>query len=165
MWSYHQWFGYPFVTLLVWKWVHCNPLYIFKYYCNCHVGKWSSCTKRGFPPFPSPYTKMSRYYHHQRGFWTLVNIITTNSTLIYLIQCTLTMTTHVTIVAAQKNTQSYTKQTPWNDFIPLAIKTYGCFHLRFDSFFISCVHANIACHQQTSMVPSMFISYIDNEHW
>jgi hypothetical protein len=24
-----------------------------------------------------------------------------------------------------------------NDFIPLAVETYGCFHSRFDSFFIA----------------------------
>jgi hypothetical protein len=45
------------------------------------------------------------------------------------------------------------------DFIPFAIKTYGCFHPHFDSILTSCVHTNITRHQQTSLVPLMFISY------
>jgi hypothetical protein len=46
-----------------------------------------------------------------------------------------------------------------DDFIPLAIKTYGSFHPHFDSFFISYVHANIGHHQRTSLVPLIFIFY------
>ncbi len=46
-----------------------------------------------------------------------------------------------------------------DDFISLAIETYGCFHSHFDSFFISCIYANIAQHQQTSLVFSMLIFY------
>jgi hypothetical protein len=42
---------------------------------------------------------------------------------------------------------------------PLAIKTYGCFHPCFETFLIFCVHASVAHHQQTSLVPSMFIFY------
>jgi hypothetical protein len=48
-----------------------------------------------------------------------------------------------------------TRQVQGDDFIPLAIKMYGCHHPRFDSFFSSCVHANIAHRQQTSLVPLM----------
>jgi hypothetical protein len=59
-------------------------------------------------------------------------------------QRVLTTTTHAAIVVVQDKTRCYTKRTPWDDFIPLAIKTYGCFHLCFDSFFISCIHANIS---------------------
>ncbi len=46
-----------------------------------------------------------------------------------------------------------------NYFIPLAIKIYGCLHTHFVSFFITYVHATIRCHQQSSLVPMMFISY------
>jgi len=66
---------------------------------------------------------------------------------------------HATIVAVQDKAQSYIEQAPWNDFIPLAIETYNCFHLHFDPFLISCVHASIVRHQQTSLVLSMLISY------
>jgi hypothetical protein len=48
---------------------------------------------------------------------------------------------------------------PGNDFIPLAIETYSCFHPRFDSILSSCVHATITCHQQTFSIPWMLISY------
>jgi hypothetical protein len=93
-----------------------------------------------------PYTKTNGYYHHQRGFQTLVNVIIINSTRTNLIQCALTMIEHVTIVVVQKKAQSYTKAKAKRWFIPLVIKTYGCFHLHFDSFSTSCVHANIAHH-------------------
>jgi hypothetical protein len=66
---------------------------------------------------------------------------------------------NATIIGTKDKTQSYTKQTPGDDFIPLAIEIYGCFHLCFDSFFISCLHANIACYQETCLIPSMFISH------
>jgi hypothetical protein len=125
---------------------HCNPWYIFKCCCNCRVGKWRSCTERGCPPFPLPYTKTNGYYHHQRGLKTLVNVIIINSTHTNLIQHALTMTEHVTIVVVQKKAQSYTKARAKRWFIPFVIKTYGCLHPHFDSFLTSCVHANIAHH-------------------
>jgi hypothetical protein len=52
---------------------------------------------------------MNGYYHHQRGFQTLVNVIIINSTHTNLIQRALMMTKHVTIVVIQKKAQSYTK--------------------------------------------------------
>jgi len=69
------------------------------------------------------------------------------------------MTTHATIAVIKDKAQSYTKRASRNDFIPLAIETYDCFHPCFDSFLTSCIHACIICHQQTSLVPSMFISH------
>jgi hypothetical protein len=71
MWSYHQWFGYPFATLLMQEWTHCNPWYPLKYHCSYHIGKWSSSTKIGFSPFPPPHTKTSGYCHHYRQFLNL----------------------------------------------------------------------------------------------
>jgi hypothetical protein len=91
--------------------------------------------------------------------WTLVNIIIVDLTHTNLVQWASTTTTHATIIIAQDKAQSYIEWAPRNDFIPLAIETYGCFHPHFDSFLSSCVHANITCHQQTSLVPSMFIYY------
>ncbi len=41
-------------------------------------------------------------------------------------------TTHTTTIATQEKTQSYEKHILGDDFIPLAIKTYGCFHSSFD---------------------------------
>jgi hypothetical protein len=51
-WSYHWWFGYPFVTLLMWEWVHCSPWCASRYHCNYYFGEWSSHIDRGSPPFP-----------------------------------------------------------------------------------------------------------------
>jgi hypothetical protein len=66
MWSYHWWFGYPFTTSPVREWTHYNPWYTLKYHCNYRIEKWSSHTKKGFSPFPSPHMKTSGYHHHQR---------------------------------------------------------------------------------------------------
>jgi hypothetical protein len=42
---------------------------------------------------------------------------------------------HVTMMAIQEKTRSYIEQAPGDDFIPLVIEMYGCFHFCFDSFF------------------------------
>jgi hypothetical protein len=64
-----------------------------------------------------------------------------------LMQNASTTITHVATNATQNKTWSCTEWASRNDFIPLAIKTYSCFHLCFDPFLTFCVHANIACHQ------------------
>jgi len=69
------------------------------------------------------------------------------------------MTTHAMMITTQKKTLSYIKQTPSDDFIPFVIKTYGCFHFHFHSFFTAYVQTMIVCHQRSSLVPSMLISY------
>ncbi len=95
----------------------------------------------------------------RNDFWTLANVVIADLTCANFVQHVLMIITHATTIAIQNKAQFYTKQTLGDDFIPLAIKTYGCFHPCFDSFFISCVHANIICYQQISLVPSMFIFY------
>jgi hypothetical protein len=81
------------------------------------------------------------------NFWTLANIVIGNPTRTDLAQWISTMTTYAMMMAAQDKARSYTKQVPRNDFIPLAIETYSCLHLCFDSFLFSCVHACIAHNQ------------------
>jgi hypothetical protein len=88
-----------------------------------------------------------------------MDLVITNLTCTNMVQQTSTTTTHATTMVVQEKTQSYAKQTPSNGFIPLAIKTYGCLHSRFDSFLITCAWTIIMRHQQSSLVPSMFISY------
>jgi hypothetical protein len=53
-------------------------------------------------------------------------------------QQTLITTTHVVMMDIQEKTRSYTKQTLDDDFIPLAIETYECFHFYFNSFLSAC---------------------------
>jgi hypothetical protein len=91
------------------------------------------------------------------NFCTVTNVVIIDPTRTNLVYCVSTMTTHVVIVAAHDKTQSYTKQVPRDDFIPLAIKTYSCLHPRFDSFLTFYVHAYIVRHQHTSLVPLMLI--------
>jgi len=65
-----------------------------------------------------------------------MNVVIINPTHTNLVQRASTMTMHATIVITQDKVQSYTKWMPGNDFIPIAIETYGCLHLHFDSFLI-----------------------------
>jgi hypothetical protein len=63
------------------------------------------------------------------NFRTLMDVVIANLTHTNLVQHASTMIMHVTIVIVQDKTQSYTKRVPRNDFIPLTIETYNCFHL------------------------------------
>jgi hypothetical protein len=40
------------------------------------------------------------------------------------------------MMVVQEKTQSYVERTLGDDFVPLAIKTYRCFHFHFDSFLV-----------------------------
>jgi len=93
------------------------------------------------------------------NFWTLMNAIIAYSIHTNMAQWALTTPTHVVMMAALKKTRSYDEQTLGYDFIPLAIKTYGCFHFHLDSFFTPCAHTIITCHQRSFLIPSMLVSY------
>jgi len=59
MWSYHWRSRYPFVSMPLWEWTYNNPQYISGYYRSYCFGEWSTCSKGGFPPFPSPHPMMT----------------------------------------------------------------------------------------------------------
>jgi hypothetical protein len=63
-----------------------------------------------------------------------------------MVQCALSMTMHAMTIVIQEKTRSYTKCALGDDFIPLSIDTYDCFHSCFNSFFISYVQVIVACH-------------------
>jgi hypothetical protein len=63
-----------------------------------------------------------------------------------MVQRASTTTTHAMMMTIQEKTRSYVKQTLGNNFIPLAIDTYGCFHSCFDSFLTICAQTTIAHH-------------------
>jgi hypothetical protein len=63
-------------------------------------------------------------------------IVVVGPTPTNMLQRTLTMTSHVAMMVAQEKTIN--EQALGNDFIPIAIETYGCLHSHFDSFFITC---------------------------
>jgi len=148
IWSYHWWFGYPFIMLPMREWVHCNPWYVSRYPCNYCIEKWSPHTKRGFSPFPPPHTKTQvDIVITRNNFRTLADVVIVDSTHPNLVQCASTTTMHVATIVAQNRAWSYIEQVLEDDFIPIAIETYGCLHLCFDSFFTSCVHVYIVRHQ------------------
>jgi len=91
------------------------------------------------------------------SFQTLADVVIIDPTRPNLVQHVFTTITHAMIVVTQDKAQSYTKRMPGDDFIPLTIEIYDCFHHHFDSFFTSCVHACMTCHHQTSLLPLMLI--------
>jgi hypothetical protein len=91
-------------------------------------------------------------------FWTSMHIVTIDPTCTDIVQWTLTISTHATMMVGQKKRWSDVEWTPSDDFIPLSIVKYGCFHFSFHPFFITCAQTTAALHQW-SLVPSMFVSY------
>ncbi len=80
------------------------------------------------------------------NFQTLANVVITNLIRSNLVQYAWTTIAHATIVVIQDKARACTKQTLGDDFIPLTIETYVCFHVHFDSSLTSCVHACITRH-------------------
>jgi hypothetical protein len=142
LWSYHQWFGCSFVTLLVWEWVHYNPQYALKYHCSYGIGEWNHVQREVSHLFPTTHEDKWILSSPKIVFepWRMLSLWIHAK----LVQCVSTMIMHAMIVATQDKAWSYTEWVPRENFIPLAIEAYGCLHLHFDSFLISCVHAYIA---------------------
>jgi hypothetical protein len=63
------------------------------------------------------------------------------------------------MMAIQKKTQSYTERILGDEFNPLVIETYGCFHFYFDSFFITCAQTTIVCQSMIFFNPFNVIFY------
>jgi hypothetical protein len=139
VWLYYWQSRYPFVSMPLQEWMYNNPRYTLGYCCNYYLGKWNTCSKGGFPPFPSPHPTMNGYFYHQ--IWLLdlngcchcwpnshrygvTNI--NNNNICNNDGC------------SKKDVQSYAEWAPKDHFIFLAIKIYGCFYFRFDSFFTAC---------------------------
>jgi hypothetical protein len=159
MWSYYQWFGYPFATLLVREWTHCSPWYLQNIVATIMLKNGAHVQREVSHLFPYHTWRWMDIVTTKNSFQTLADVVITDSIHRHLVQHALTTIMHATIVVIQNKTRCYPKRMPWNDFIPLAIKTYDCCHLCFDSGFTTCVHARIARHQQTSLVSSMLIYY------
>jgi len=96
--------------------------------------------------FPCYTWKRTNIVITRNNFQTLTNIVIANPTHTNLVQHNSITTAHAGTVATQDKARSYTEWTPRNDFIPLAMETYNCFHFCFDSFLTSCVHACRTCH-------------------
>ncbi len=112
------------------SWAYNSPRYISGYYHSYCFGKWNTCSQGGLPPIPS-HEWISLSPKMAFGPIVVVGPTPTN-----MLQRTLTMTSHVSMMVAQEKTIN--EQALGNDFIPIAIETYGCLHSHFDSFFITC---------------------------
>jgi len=75
-----------------------------------------------------------------------MDIVIVDPTHTDMVQRTLMTTAHETTMTIWEKTQSYTEQTLGDDFIPLVIEMYGCFHSRFDSFMVVCAQTIIMHH-------------------
>jgi hypothetical protein len=130
-----------------------------KYHCSYCIREWNSCTKKGFSSFSPSHTKMNGYCHHQIQFL--------NSSEHY--HCQSDSYKFGVVCFDDDNTCNDNCRSKQGTILHImsirrwfhspSHKTYDCFHLRFDSFFTSCVHACITHHQQTSLVFFMFISH------
>ncbi len=72
------------------------------------------------------------------NFQTLMDIVIVDPTHIDMVPQASMMTTHVVMMPTQEKTRSYVERALGNDFIPLAINMYGCFH------FLLLVHISLA---------------------
>jgi len=116
--------------------------------------------------FPHHIQHQINIFITKHGYRTLMNVVINNLNFSNMVQHasstrTHAATTHATIVAQEK-TQSYTKRALGDNFIPLVIKTYGCFHSCFNSFFTTCVQTTITFHQKNSLVPTVLFIIIGN---
>jgi len=68
MWSYYWQSRYPFALVPLREWMCNNTWYILKYCHSYYFGEWSTCSKRGFSPFPSPHPMTNGYPYHQKQF-------------------------------------------------------------------------------------------------
>ncbi len=64
------------------------------------------------------------------------------------------------MMATQEKTQSCAERILGDDFNPLVIETYGCFHFCFDSFFIASAQTTIMCQSMVFFNPfNVFFYY------
>jgi hypothetical protein len=159
MWSYHWQSKYTVVLMPLQEWTYNNPWYTLEYYRNYYFRNWNTCSKWGLPPFPSPHLTTNGYLYCQKQL----------SNLDGHCHCWLDLHKYGAMNIDNDNicnddgcsgtTHSYIEQTRSDDFIPLVIETYGCLHSHFDSFFTTYAQTTIARHQQSFLIPLMFVSY------
>jgi hypothetical protein len=79
VWSYHQWFEYWFVTLLMWEWTHCSPWYALRYHYNYRIGKWAHVQRKVFHLFPRHTQRWVDIVITINNFRTLVDFVIVDS--------------------------------------------------------------------------------------
>ncbi|KAL3682484.1 hypothetical protein R1sor_000506 [Riccia sorocarpa] len=62
------------------------------------------------------------------------------------------------MLAAQAKVRDYADRDPSDDFIPLALETYGCLHPRFDAFIVQCAHDMLSRSSHIPLPPSLLIT-------
>jgi len=122
VWLDHWWFGYSFVMLFVWEWMHCKARYVSRYNCSYCVEKWSSRTKRGFSLYLRHTETWVDIVIIRDDFWTVVDIVIVDSIRTDLVWFALMMIMHATIFGTKNKPWYYIKQVLRNDFISLAIR-------------------------------------------
>jgi len=127
VWTYHWWFDIP----LLWCPCKINTLQptIFWDIVTTIVLENEAYVQREVFHF-SPYHiwQWINIFISINSFWASTNVVITNPTHPNMVQRALSMITHATKVVIQEKTQSYMEHASRNDFIPLAIEIYGCFH-------------------------------------
>ncbi len=80
MWSYHWRSRYPFDSVPLWEWAFSSPWHSSKYYYSYCFGKQNTCSKGGFPPFPSPHPMTIDILITKNDFHTLMDLVIANPT-------------------------------------------------------------------------------------
>jgi hypothetical protein len=104
MWSYHLWSKYTFASMLRHEWMYSSPRYTSRYYHNYCFGEWSTCSKRGLPPFPHHNWWQMDILIIRDSFWNLLDIVIVDPTCTYMVQQASTTTSHVVIMDALEKT-------------------------------------------------------------
>jgi hypothetical protein len=87
MCTYHWWFGYALVSMLVQKCTHYSPWYSLGYRHNYYFGKWNTHTKRDFPPLYCHIQWWVDILITRNGFRTLINVVITYLSHSYMVCC------------------------------------------------------------------------------
>ncbi len=85
--TYHWWFGYPLVSMLVREWTHYSPWYSWGYCHNHYFGKWNTHTKSDFPPLSCHIQWWVDILITKDGFWTLTYVVIVDLIHLYMGRC------------------------------------------------------------------------------
>jgi hypothetical protein len=138
MWLYHWQSMYPFTSMPLQKWTYNSPQHTSKCCCSIALESGAHLQKEVSHLFPRHTLQWLNILITKDKFQILMDVVIIDPIHIDLVQWTSTMIIHVTMMSAQEKTWSYTGRALGNDFIPLVIETYECFHFCFDSFLTAC---------------------------
>ncbi len=143
----------------LWEWTYSNPRYTLAYCCSYWFGEWNTCSEGGLPLFPSPHLTTSGYPYHQRQLSNLdgYHHCWPNSHKYGAMNIDGNRTCNNDGCLGEDMIIFYANIMQWLHSPYYWKREWNYFY--FGSFFIACAQTIIVHHQQSSLVPSMFVSY------